>query len=302
MAEMKSGRINKRRVLSLLLSLLRFLLVFGLAFIILKPFIYKILMAFMSPDDLLDSTVQLIPRHPSTYYWKTALEGMQIATAGLNTLLLSVSIGLIQVVACTMIGYGLGRYRFKGSRLAFVMVVVIMMVPQQVISIAQYLGFVYFGVGSMTVSLVDSFTPLYILSFTGLGIKEGLYIYLMREFFRSMPKDLEEAAYIDGAGSFRTFIRIMLPNARTMMVTVFLFSFCWQWTDTLYSSLYFSELPVFSNTISTIYVRVGLALDPMGSAIAQNAAAMLMIIPLLLLFALCQKALVKSIAVSGMAN
>ncbi len=302
MDEIKSRRRNKQYWLSLLLSLLRFLLVFGLAFIILKPFIYKILMAFMSPDDLLDSTVQLIPRHPSLYYWKVALEGMNLAKAGVNTVLLSLSIGLIQVIACTMIGYGLGRFRFKGANLAFVMVIIIMMVPQQVISIAQYLGFVYFGIGNMTVSLVDSFIPLYILSFTGLGIKEGLYIYLMREFFRSIPKDLEEAAYIDGAGSIRTFISIMLPNARTMMVTVFLFSFCWQWTDTVYSSLYFSELPVFANTIEGIYVRVGLALDPIGSAIAQNAAAMLIIIPLLALFMVCQKSLVKSIAVSGMAN
>ena len=302
MDEIKSRRRNKQYWLSLLLSLLRFLLVFGLAFIILKPFIYKILMALISPDDLLDSTVQLIPRHPSLYYWKVALEGMNLAKAGVNTVLLSLSIGLIQVIACTMIGYGLGRFRFKGANLAFVMVIIIMMVPQQVISIVQYLGFVYFGIGNMTVSLVDSFIPLYILSFTGLGIKEGLYIYLMREFFRSIPKDLEEAAYIDGAGSIRTFISIMLPNARTMMVTVFLFSFCWQWTDTVYSSLYFSELPVFANTIEGIYVRVGLALDPIGSAIAQNAAAMLIIIPLLALFMVCQKSLVKSIAVSGMAN
>ena len=117
-----------------------------------------------------------------------------------------------------------------------------------------------------------------------------------------MPKDLEDAAYIDGAGALRTFVSIMLPNARTMMVTVFLFSFCWQWTDTVYSSLYFSELPVFANTIQGIFVRVGLSADHLGSAIAQNAAAMLIIIPLLVLFVFCQKSLVKSIAVTGLAN
>lgn len=101
------------------------------------------------------------------------------------------------------------------------MVIVIMLVPYHVISIAQYLGFVYFGVGSFTINLTDSFWPSLILAFTGLGIKEGLYIYLLREFFKSLPAELEEAAYIDGAGTIRTFFQVMLPNARTMMMTVF---------------------------------------------------------------------------------
>jgi len=164
------------------------------------------------------------------------------------------------------------------------------------------LGFVYFGVGSFTINLTDSFWPSLILAFTGLGIKEGLYIYLLREFFKSLPAELEEAAYIDGAGTIRTFFQVMLPNARTMMMTVFLFSFCWQWTDSTYSSIYFNEMPVFANTIESLYIRVGLNADMLGTNIARNAASMLIIIPLLILFGFCQKMLVKSIALSGMAN
>ena len=75
----------KQRVPGLLLSLIRFVIIFGLAFIILKPFVYKILMAFMSPDDLLDSTVRLVPRHFSLYYWKTALEGLNLGQTLRNT-------------------------------------------------------------------------------------------------------------------------------------------------------------------------------------------------------------------------
>lgn len=97
----------KQRVPGLLLSLIRFVIIFGLAFIILKPFVYKILMAFMSPDDLLDSTVRLVPRHFSLYYWKTALEGLNLGQTLRNTGLLSLLVGVIQVASCTMIGYGL---------------------------------------------------------------------------------------------------------------------------------------------------------------------------------------------------
>ena len=244
--QLKKGTVGKW-----LLSFVRFVVIFGLAFIIIKPFIYKIMMAFMSPDDLLDSTVHLVARNPSLYYWQRAWEGLNLSHTLPNTLFLSLGVAVIQVLSCTMIGYGLARFRFLGNKILSAAVIIIILVPYHVISIAQYLGFVYFGFGNFTINLVDTFWPMLILAFTGLGIKEGLYIYLLQQFFRSIPLALEEAAYIDGAGTIRTFFQVMLPNARTMMMTVFLFSFCWQWTDSTYSSIYFNELPVFANTIES---------------------------------------------------
>lgn len=295
--QLKKGTVGKW-----LLSFVRFVVIFGLAFIIIKPFIYKIMMAFMSPDDLLDSTVHLVARNPSLYYWQRAWEGLNLSHTLPNTLFLSLGVAVIQVLSCTMIGYGLARFRFWGNKILSAAVIVIILVPYHVISIAQYLGFVYFGFGNFTINLVDTFWPMLILAFTGLGIKEGLYIYLLQQFFRSIPLALEEAAYIDGAGTIRTFFQVMLPNARTMMMTVFLFSFCWQWTDSTYSSIYFNELPVFANTIESFYIRVGLNADMLGTNITRNAMAILIIIPLLVLFGFGQKLLVKSITLSGMAN
>lgn len=302
--KMQSSKALRRRlpIGRFLLSLVRYVVIFGLAFIILKPFIYKILMAFMSPADLLDPTVHLVPADPSFYYWGRALEGLDLRQTLPNTLVLSLGVAVVQVLSCTMIGYGLARFRFPGSRLLTAAVIVIILVPFHVIGIAQYLGFVYFGIGSWTVDLVDSFWPMLILAATGLGIKEGLYIYLLQQFFRSIPRALEEAAYIDGAGTFCTFFRVMLPNARTMMMMIFLFSFCWQWTDTTYSGVYLNELPVFANTIQTFYIRVGLNADMLGTNITRNAMAILILIPLLVLFGFVQKLLVKSMTLSGMAN
>ncbi|HHV51453.1 MAG TPA: carbohydrate ABC transporter permease [Clostridiales bacterium] len=292
----------KFKIASALWWIVRFIIIFGLGFIILKPIIGKILLSFMNPDDLLDNTVKLYPKTPSTYYWRFALNNLYLPKSFINTLVLSLSIGLIQVASSTSIGYGLARFKFRGRGIAFIFVIIIMLVPYQVISIAQYLGFVYFGIGPFKVNLSDTFIPLYILAFTGLGVKEGLYIYLMRENFRSLPADLEDASYIDGAGVIRTFFQIMIPNARTMMITVFLFSFCWQWTDTTYSSLYLMDVKILSNVVQELYVRHGVFYDTMGTIIARSAASIFVMLPLLGLFGVCQRTFVKSIARAGLSN
>ena len=254
----------------------------------------------MSPQDLLDNTVKLIPRNWSVYYWKEALDQMYLPKSLINTVLLSLSIALIQTFSCTLVGYGLARFKFKGRGLAFAFVVTILLVPYQVISIAQYQSFVNIHIGSF--QIVDSFLPLYVLAFTGLGVKEGLYIYLMRENFRSLSVTLEEAAYIDGAGIFRTFATIMVPNARTMMITIFLFSFCWQWTDKTYTSLYLMDTKVFSNSMSKIFIEHGNFGDPVGTAIAKCAASLFVMAPLIILFVFCQKYFVKSISQAGLSS
>ena len=278
----------------------RFLLLFGLAFLILKPFITKIIMAFMNPDDLLDPTVNLIPKHLSLYYWEVALEGINLAKTLIISLLLGGMVAVVQLASSMLVGYGLARFRFKGRTFLYVMVIIIMLVPSQTYSIAQYLGFRYpFGMDQNT---IDTIIPMFTLALGGLGFKQGLYIYLFMTFFRGLPQNLEDAALIDGAGSFRTFWSVIIPNSRSVIVTVLLLSFSWQWTDTTYSKLYFINLKVIPAMIGNIYVRVGLTADPIGSAIAQNAACMLLILPLLILFMFGQRYLTQSIARTGMAN
>ncbi len=292
----------KRKGASGIYSFLRFLLIFGLAFIILRPIIYRIFVAFMSPSDLLDSAVSMIPRNWSFYYWNKAIEGLNFSETLPNTIFLSVVVGVLQVVSCVLVGYGLGRFKFPGHTLAFILVIIIMLIPNQVIGTAQYLGFVYFKIGPWTLNLADSFWPMFILAFTGLGIKEGLYIYLFKEQFEAMPANLEEAAYIDGAGVFRTFFEVMLPNVRTTIATVFLFSFCWQWTDTSYSGLYLAETPVLANHLYHISVKIGLTSDVYGTVIARGAGTLLIMLPLLALFVFCQRFLVQSIARTGLSD
>ncbi len=296
----------KSRLPNVIWSVFRFVLVFGLCFTILYPFIIKILAAFMSPNDLLDSTVKLIPKHISTYYWKFAWDRLDILKSGSLSLRLAVVSALLQVTVSTMAGYGLARFNFKGRTAAFIIIMVMLVVPSQVYSVSQYLGFRYFGIGTATVNLLDSEIPVYMLAFGGLSVKEGLYVYLMREFFKGLPRDLENAAYVDGSSIPRTFFSIVLPITRGMLITVFMFAFCWQWMDTEFSSLYFTSKTTLAMrpVVGSYMVIKGQVstTDPFGTAIARSAAAMIIIIPVVLLAMVCQKFLVRSISQSGLAN
>lgn len=296
----------RKKATKFLWSVFRSVLLLGICFIILYPFFVKILASFMSPDDLLDPTVKLVPKHFSTYYWKFAWSKLDILKSGFLSLQLSVISGIIQVIVSAMVGYGLARFKFKGRNAAFALVIIILLVPPQVYSIAQYLGFRYFGIGNATINLIDNVIPVYLLSIGCLSIKQGLYVYLMREFFIGLPRDLENAAYVDGCSIASTFVRIVLPNAKGMMITIFLFAFCWQWTDTTFSTLYFSSKTTLAmrpiiESLMVIKAQVS-SIDPFGTAIARSTATIIIIFPVIVLAMVCQKFLVQSISQSGLAN
>ncbi len=278
-------------------AIFRTLLIIILAYVILKPFIFKLMYSFFGPNDMLDSTVKYIPKAFSTFYWKYAWEHMGITTAGLNTLRMALVSGLIQVITATLVGYGLARFKFKGRNLLFALVIMTLIVPQQIYSVAQYL---YFN----QINLLNNEMSVYILSLGCMTVKQGLYIYLMREFFKGMPRDLENAAYVDGASTIGTFFKVMLPNAGTMMITIFLFAFCWQWTDTYFRSLFIEKIETLTSIIfnTEFTIKEQSVVDTVGTGIARNTASLIIIAPLVVLAIICQKFLVKSISQSGLAN
>ncbi len=343
-----------------------YLLMIGVAYIILEPFISQILGSIMAPKDFVDSTVNMIPRNISFDIYKGILTEVDFLRYFGNTFLLSFSTALIQTLVCCFIGYGFAKFKFRGRNIIFMLVMLTMIVPHQTIRQAitvefasfDILGIVrffrgggiqFFGwnvkdlgegvagffevfnilpkdgisIGSMVIpytqdgyalNLTTTYLPLIILSVCGLAFKNGLYIFLLRQFFRGIPDELEESAYIDGCGTFHTFFRIILPLSIPMMVTVFLFAFCWQWTDYFYTLSLFkpedSTQQVFSKFYETIQTTVPPSLqniDPMSAQATyniaiRNTACLLIIAPLIVLYAFCQNFLVQGIEHSGIAN
>ena len=278
-------------------SIMRFIIIFGLAFIILKPIYYKISVAFMNKDDLVNPAVSLVPTQLSLNYWKSAWTQLKLPASLFQTLFISLLVSVLQVFVASVVGYGLGRFRFKGSNLVFALVILFMLVPMDITSTAQYIRFAFFGIGDLQLNILETYWPVIILAATGMNLKNGLYVYLMREFFRNMPGNLEEAAYIDGCGPIRAFATVIFPNAKSMVITVFLFSFCWQWTEYDFAKMYYPTKELFGTILPQVTSTTTLE-----KIIVQNAAGILIMIPIVILFLIFQKTLVKSITLSGMAN
>lgn len=299
---------NSNFAITFLWKLLRLVLLIGISYIILFPFFTKITTSFMSGDDFVDATVKLIPKYPTLDTYKAIIRDNGFFTALTNSTLLSLACAVIQTIVCSMIGYGFAKFKFKGSKLLFALVILTMIVPHGTLKFSMFMKFRYFDIyglfklfGLKQIDMINSYWPLIILSLTGLGFKNGLYIFMMRQFFKGIPDELEESAYIDGYGCVKTFIKIIIPLSVPMMITVFLFSFAWQWTDNFYTKLFFTTVgPKLMPSIIAIPKSLDTTMAPsMFSAAVNNACAILIILPLIIIYLFCQKFLVQGIERSG---
>ncbi len=302
--------------------LFRFILLVGICYVILYPFLSKILTSFMAFRDFADPTVSLIPKHFSVEIYKELAVDKHYLTILLNTTLLAGISALVQTFVCCMIGYGLAKFRFKGNKLVFIFVIITMAIPHSTLRYALWRHIESFDL--MTIQFLDwkgffailtgkslnlghSFWPFVILSLTGLGFKNGLYIFMMRQFFQGVPDELEESAYVDGSGTFRTFFRIILPLSVPMMITIFLFAFAWQWTDSFYIEMFYpviaSRPPLMPSLIDEVLPE---ALKTTNSAVAgpfykaiTNTGGLMIIAPLVVVYLFGQRYLVEGIERSG---
>lgn len=304
--------LSTRFLVNVVFKLFRVIILLGMCYIILNPFFSKIASSFMSPEDFMDVTVKYIPKHPNIDTYKEVIVQNSYWRCVFNTGTLSLACALIQTFVCSLIGYGFAKYKFKGSGLLFACVMITMMVPPETIRFSLFLMFKDFDIwgimelmGVGPIRLLDTIWPFIILSVTGLGLKNGLYIFMMRQFYRGVPDELEESAYIDGSGPIKTFFKIILPISVPMMITIFLFSFSWQWTDNFYTQLfytsntssyvlaYFADVP---NTLEEIIAETGGTLYRQS---IMHTCGLLIIAPLIIIYLFCQRYLIQGIERSG---
>ena len=264
----------------------------------------------------------------------------------LNTLWVSVVVSLCQIISTTLVAYGFARYEFPGKKFWFACVVALIIIPPQTIQSALYTNFAKFDVlkiftlfganaeglsfGQRLLSLVDGTgtglitlitgSPLnlranigayIIMSLTCMGLKDGLYIYMMRQYFQGIPNSLEEAAYVDGCGTMHTFVKIMLPDALPTIASCFLFSFVWQWTDIFYTRLFLpsTTISMYSAQMSSMVSRMAryFSADSSVAVVVPNGrqqqlisiAVLICAVPLIILYLFTQRTFVESLAMSG---
>jgi multiple sugar transport system permease protein len=313
----------KRGLVDIIYKLFRAILLFGLCFLILQPLLDKISVSFMAQQDLYDGTVISIPRNFTAANYVISSQLLNYWTSLAQTLFILIISSVLQITACTLAAYGFARYKFPFRNVLFMCVMLIIVVPPHTILSSLYLNFHFFDIFGLfnlilgePINMLNSVAGFWLLSATGMGLKSGLYIFMLRQYFRGVPKELEEAAYVDGCGRFYTFVRIMLPDASPMLTSCFLFSFVWQWTDSVYTTLflrnykmlstglgriaeYFMQWWAATNSISGAGAGAA-AMAPMGYTQAIIATGMLMCLaPLILLYLVAQRAFVESLSQTG---
>ncbi len=299
--------------------LFRFLIMLGISYVILSPFFTRILQSFMAREDFMDRTVSLIPKHFSMDMYKYLLAENGYFSAMGNTVLLALLCAVLQTFICCMVGYGISKFKFRGRKIIIAFVILMMIVPPNTLQLSMIQHFTYFDIGTVIgwnytgpleliaggqIRLTGTYWPLVILSLIGCGFKNGLYIFMMMQFFKGVPDELEESAHVDGSGPFRTFIQIILPLSIPMMVTIFLFAFSWQWTDEFYTDMFFKGsdlnfLPSVYKTIPPSLASNSIGHEMYDSAV-KNTAGMLIIAPLIIVYLFGQRYLIQGIERSGL--
>jgi len=288
----------------------RTLILIGLSFVILYPLIYMVSCTFRERGDMNDPTVMWIPRHYTLDVLKETVQAMDFWNTLKNTLILNIGCSLVQVISCAITGYGFARFSFKGKKLLFGIVIMMILVPPQVISLPLYSQFRFFGIGDLTVNLIDSMATMYLPALTANGIRAGLMILIFRQFFRGLPRELEDAAYIDGCGPLRTFIQVMAPNAASAFLTVFLFSVVWYWNDYYVSSTFFTNTRTIALMLQNLDTELKVRLfnsatadvSPREQIVWKEAGCLISITPILIMYVCLQKYFTEGIERSGIVS
>jgi multiple sugar transport system permease protein len=296
--------------MGMLVWLFRLAVLVGISYVILGPFIGIVARSFFSDADLFNPMVYLIPREATTERYALAVIRLDYWNVLLKSLGYTLALMVIQVIICSMVGYGFARFEFPLKKVLFACVIIMIVLPLHSIMLPLYTTFQRFDplglatlINGSPVNLLQSPYPAVIMTVFGSGLRSGLYIYIFTQFFRGLPKELEDSAMVDGAGIFYTYSRIMLVNAAPAAVTVSIFSLVWQYNDTFFANLFVMNTDsVISKKISTLQATI-MNLDQIRSpAIAglyTYAGIVLVIIPIILLYILLQRWFVEGVERSG---
>lgn len=310
---MNKNMLDKTK--NIAISIFRYVIIFGIAFYIIYPLIQKTLFMFMNKSDIYDITVVLVPKVFTLDNIRLVAEKMNYFVTLGNTLIFSFLIAFLQTIFCLFVGYGFARFEFPLKKMWFAIVMLTMLIPPQVIIAPLYMKFRFFdalGFFSLflpksNLNLIGTPFPFVISAITCMGLRNGLFIYIIRQFFRGVPKELEESSHIDGAGHFTTYFAVMLPSARSISITITLFAFVWQYTDIFYTSWYMPNANLLSTKLNSLSINILSQLIASGTSTLDSGYAnllnatgsMLVILPLLLIYFVLQKQFTESIERSG---
>lgn len=270
------------------------------SYIYTQPVLKMIVKMVMNSKDIIDPTVTWIP---STMYWghlSSAWEVLKYDKSVFISIVVALSVAVFHCVSCGFAGYAFARLEFPFKRVAFFLLLLAFIIPPQVVVLPSIIAYRSIGLDHSLVSLI-------IPALFGFGVKGSLFVIIYRQFFMTQPRELEEAARIDGASAIKFYLKVMFPLAKPAIIVVFLFSFVWTWNDTYMPRMFLGsseDVP-----LAVQMSRLGQSLDSLiqSSGLPQYlaepikmAASFLTILPPLLIYLFAQRYFVESVERTGL--
>lgn len=299
-------------------AIFRYVFLIAFSYVLIYPILFIIANAFKGSLDYFDPAVQWVPKTFTFYNLTLAFEALDFGKAFLRTLHYEMIAAALSVFSCSVAAYALARFEFRGKRILMGAMILSILVPTTMIIIPCYVSFRnvdILGILGLIGNVVGKDirpnligTPLvfWIPSVLGVGLNGALFIYIFTQFFKGLPKELEEAAWIDGAGSWKTFFKIIIPSSGVVFVTVSVFAIVWNWNDYFLPQMYLTnEFPLAVNlsnlsaTISSFLTSKAGEFAKVNIAQVFVSACLLYITPLLIFYGIIQKKFISSVVTSG---
>ncbi len=266
----------------------QYLVIFIIGVFLLYPILFMFFASFKSNEEIFGTT-NLLPKSLSLQYYIDGWKGtgsMTYTKFFLNTFVLVVPTTLLTIASCSLVAYGFARFKFFGKKVLFMLLIATLMLPNAVVIIPRYTLYNQFG-------WINTYMPFYA---PALLACYPFFIFMLIQFLRGIPKDLDQAAYIDGCGTFRTFLQILLPLMKPALFSAALFQFLWTYND------YFNSL-IFINSVSKYPISLALRLSLDAESVViwgkMMAMAFVNVLPVMLIFFFAQKYFVEGIATQG---
>ena len=298
--KIKTFFLGSRTQYGLIFNILLYLLLIAIGFVYLYPLLFMFVTSMKSPTDLLNPMVQWVPTELFLGNYQKALRVLDYPTTISNSILVSVVPSLIQAAVCSLIGYGLARYRFFGKRLVFALILATFIIPAQNTVIPQMLTYKDLG-------LLGNILSLILPAIFGQGYRSAIFILIFYQTFQSLPKVLEEAARLDGASDLKIFVQIALPAAIPAFIISIIFSIVWYWNETYLTVIFLEggvqtlpmQLSKFVQAYENLYPPGMVNIFDRLNEAVKLSGTFLNILPLLIMYFILQKWFVESVERSG---
>ncbi len=292
--------LGSRTSYGLIFSILLYTLLIAIGFVYLYPLLFMFVTSMKSPDDLLNPMVQWIPPQLVTGNYEKAFCVLDYPNTLKSSILISLVPSLIQTAVCSLVGYGLARYRFWGKNLIFVFILATFIIPAQNTVIPQMLTYRNMG-------LLGNIYALLLPAMMGQGYKSAIFILIFYQTFLSLPKVLEEAARLDGASDLKIFLQIALPAAIPSFIISIIFSTVWYWNETYLTVIFLEggiqslpmQLSKFVQAYENLYPPGTVNIFDRLNEAVKLSGTFLNILPLLLMYFVLQKWFVESVERTG---